>query len=122
MLKLMENERLTRAIARIEQAAAKLGDVAPAAPSGVDPAELTQLSAEFDSIRAAHQAEQEDRERTIAKLRGVLQNRQEPLDSAEIKAAHEVLEQKYAALRKAAASTLAGLDRLIDQAESSGHG
>ena len=129
----MENERLARAIARIEQAAVALDNVGPLTAPASEPADDATIRAELDSQKVAHQATLDERERTIAKLRadladisnlkdeeierlrGKLQNRPEPQQSGVSEADHQTLQQKYDRLRATAESTLAGLDGLIEK-------
>lgn len=131
----MENERLARAIARIEQAAAKLDDIGPlTAPSGA-PVDYTAHKAELESLEKAHKDALEDRERTIAKLRADITDisalkdqeiarLQEDLQAAAAagsstvpEAEYQALQQKYDQLRTTAESTLNGLDSLIGKVE-----
>jgi hypothetical protein len=137
----MGNERLSRALARIEDAAAKLDRVA-AQPAPVGPSEAeAALAAEIESLKSAQQAAIEDRDRTIAKLRADLadigklkdeeiarlratlaeQQAEAPLSAAD-EAEHNALQEKYDRLESAAKSALSGLDTLIATAEAQNHG
>lgn len=136
----MENERLARAIARIEQAAVALDNVGPLTAPASGPADDAAIRAELDSQIAADQATLDERERTIAKLRadlvdigklkdeeisrlrGELQNITEPQQSGVSEPEHQALLQKYDRLRATAESTLAGLDGLIEKTERADNG
>ncbi|RED15350.1 hypothetical protein [Parasphingopyxis lamellibrachiae] len=136
----MEDERLARAIARIEQAVAKLAEIGPlAAPPGT-PADDTARKAEFESLEKAHQDALDDRERTIAKLRAdiadisALKDQEIARLQKELQAApntgvltvpeaeHHALQQKYDQLRSTAESTLNGLDGIIGKVERAKNG
>ncbi|QLC24398.1 hypothetical protein HFP57_04710 [Parasphingopyxis algicola] len=136
----MENDRLARAIARIEQAADRLGNAKPAAAPVTAPAEEAGLAAELESMKAAHKAALEDRERTIAKLqadfadvgklkdeeierlRGELQAKDASLQSPVSEAEYRTLQDKYERLRATAETTLTGLDAVIGKVESADNG
>jgi len=143
----MENKRLARAIARIEQAAAKLDDVGPLAAPISAPTDDAALKAENEALKTAHKDALGDRDRSIAKLqadiadisalkdqeiaqlRGELQamsagvnaggNAAEPAIS---EAEHHALKQRYDRLRVTAESTLTGLDGLISKVERAENG
>lgn len=136
----MENERLARAIARIEKAADRLGTAEPAAAPADTPSQNPDLVAELESMKAAHKAALDDRDRTIAKLRadfadvgqlkdeeierlrGELQAKQAPVQPAVSEAEYQSLQEKYERLRMTAETTLTGLDTLIDKTESAENG
>lgn len=129
----MDQERLASVIAKIEQAAEKIGS-ARATPQP-DADSSPQLEAELETARAAL----EDRDRTIAKLKADsadigrlkdeeierLRNRLNAGESGGTgvsAAEYEALQQKYAQLKASAESTLAGLDQLIGKAEHANNG
>lgn len=136
----MENERLARAIARIEQAAAKLDNVEPLAAPVSAPTDSTAYTAELDSIKTAHKDVLDDRDRTIAKLQadiadiGALKDQEIERLQGELQAVgnaaapaiseadHHALQQKYDQLRATAESTLTGLDGLISKVERAENG
>lgn len=136
----MENERLARAIARIEQAAAKLDNVEPLAAPVSAPADNIAHKAELDSINTAHKDVLDDRDRTIAKqqadiadisalkdqeierLQGELQAAGNAPAPAISEADHHTLQQKYDRLRATAESTLTNLDGLISKVERAENG
>ncbi|MBC2777568.1 hypothetical protein [Parasphingopyxis marina] len=137
----MGNERLARALTRIEDAAARLDRAAaPAAAPAGDKAEAA-LAAEIDALRAAHSSEIEDRDRTIAKLRadlddiGKLKDEEIARLRAELaerpaglpasgidEAEYKALQQRCERLESATKSALSGLDTLIATAEAQNHG
>ncbi|MGJ8537265.1 MAG: hypothetical protein ACSHW2_08940 [Parasphingopyxis sp.] len=136
----MEDERLARAIARIEQAVAKLDGIGPLTARPGAPADDTAHRAEFESLEKAHREALDDRDRTIAKLRadiadiGALKDQEIARLQKELQAAadagsptvseaeHLALQQKYDRLRTAAESTLNGLDGLIGKVEGARNG
>ncbi|MEM8694415.1 MAG: hypothetical protein AAGE05_00140 [Pseudomonadota bacterium] len=139
----MDNDRLARAIARIEEATARIGDARPQSAPAVDQSTENALKAELESIKAAHKVTLEDRDRTIAKLRadfadiGKLKDEEiERLradlaarDTAETTtektvpdAAFQALQHKYDGLRAVAETALADLDGLIAKAERAENG
>jgi|GEM_PF-6991374 len=144
----MENKRLARAIARIEQAAAKLDDVGPLAAPISAPTDDTALKAENEALKTAHKDALGDRDRSIAKLqadiadisalkdqeiaqlRGELQAMSNTgvnaggiaAEPAISEAEHHALKQRYDRLRVTAESTLTGLDGLISKVERAENG
>jgi hypothetical protein len=136
----MENERLARAIARIEQATAKLDDIAPLAAPINPPTDDSALKAKLESLKSAHRDALDDRERTIAKLRADITDinalKDQEIDRLrnELQAAansgnpavseaeHHALQQKYDRLHATAESTLSGLDGLISKVERTENG
>lgn len=130
----MDNERLVRVIARIEQAAEKIGS-ASAVSRPADDGSLSQLKAELEAAKATLG----DRDRTIAKLQadskdiGRLKDEEIERLRKELRAQmdaephvpltdHEALRQKYDRLKTAAGSVLAGLDRIIERVERHDNG
>lgn len=144
----MGNERLARAIARIEQAAATLDAIEPLGQPMSTQADDAVLKAEHDSLVTSHESALADRDRTIAKLqadmsdistlkdqeiarlRGELQSLADSSadaapdsgDPAISVSEHQALQQKYDRLRSTAESTLTGLDSLITKAEQAKNG
>jgi len=129
----MEKERLARAIERIEQAAEKIGSSGPAPQ--LDMALSAQFEADLESARVAL----EDRDRMIAKLQadsadiGRLKDEEinrlrEQLQAAKDAgtgvslAEYRALQHQYDQLKTSAKSTLAGLDRIIGNAEQASDG
>lgn len=136
----MEDERLARAIARIEQAVAKLDDIGPLTASPGAHADDTARTMEFDSLEKAHKDALDDRDRTIAKLRAditdisalkdqeiarlqkELQTAASAGSTAVPEAEHLALRQKYDRLRTSTQEALDGLDGLIGKVEGAKNG
>jgi hypothetical protein len=137
----MGNERLARALTRIEDAAARLDRAAaPAAAPERGEADAAH-TAELDALKSAHRSEIEDRDRRIAKLRadlddiGKLKDEEIARLRAELaerpagsptpaidETEHKALQERCERLESATKSALSGLDTLIATAEAQDHG